>query len=34
MLAYLKDKFKEKALEVKSVIIKSVKLPSNVQAQL
>ena len=34
MLAYLKNKFADKALEVKSVIIKSINLPTAVGAQL
>lgn len=34
MLAYLKEKFKDKALEVKSLIIKSITLPQDVGVQL
>jgi hypothetical protein len=30
MLAYLKEKFKDKAIEVKSIIIKSITLPPDI----
>jgi len=34
MLAYLKEKFKDKAIEVKSIIIKNITLPPDIGVQL